>query len=254
MYLELLIKLPKDLIDFDHLIRLFHEFISKHKYPGNVHEHPVVQAILSQLYVIGGRYDLAGKLLIKRKDPSVFVFLKQHKVDIPLSEFFGKLLKIDSKATLDFILDRGESSQTSKDASKLIDNCMYGLNESFKNKRKKGNFDAAELEEEMERQKYTFLKTIFDKNKTLGRHYHTYQIELCIKYDRENLMDLLVHGDYEKMRALELCKSAKLFNEQAYLYLMIGNRDAAIKLLINNTGESIKDTLDLAVRFQISDD
>lgn len=89
---------------------------------------------------------------------------------------------------------------------------MYGLNESYKTKRSKSNVYVAELDEELERQKYNFLKALFEKNKTLGRHYHTYQIELCIKYDRGNLMDLLIHGDYEKMKALELCKSEKLVN------------------------------------------
>lgn len=67
-------------------------------------------------------------------------------------------------------------------------------------------------------------------------------------------MELLIHGDYEKMEALRACQRAKLFNEQAYLYLMVGNREAAIKLLVDNCGDNVRDTLDLAVRFHISDD
>lgn len=50
---------------------------------------------------------------------------------------------------------------------------MYALAEWFKIKRNKAKVNEAALMEQMERQKYNFLKIIFDHNKTLGRHYHT---------------------------------------------------------------------------------
>lgn len=51
-------------------------------------------------------YKTAFSILVKMKSPKIFEFLRKVQLDIDLKKYLGKLLKIDSSSTVDYILQR----------------------------------------------------------------------------------------------------------------------------------------------------
>jgi len=103
--------------------------------------------------------------------------------------------------------------------------------------------------------RFVFLSEIFGRNRNLSRSYHSMHLELIIKYDPSKLMNFLQLSDsYKDFDALEQCKTAKLYKEQAFLFIKIGKTEEAVQILIDHCCDNLKEVVDLAVQFNISDD
>lgn len=46
---------------------------------------------------------------MRKKDPNIFAFAKQHNVTIPLDAYFMKLLKMNKEATVEYILEKAKA-------------------------------------------------------------------------------------------------------------------------------------------------
>jgi hypothetical protein len=112
------------------------------------------------------------------------------------------------------------------------------------------------LLKEQEFLKYQFLCELFDRSKTLGgKSYHKELMDLLIKFERSKLLDFFKNSDfYERLEALQACQKAKLYKEQAYLNIKIGETKEAVRLLIDSCSENINQVVELAVQFNIDDD
>ena len=78
-----------------------------------------------------------------------------------------------------------------------------------------------------------FLDEVFQKNKELSKEYHSSQVELYLKYNKAKLMQLLLGTDaYSPQKAEELCKAYGMHIERAFLLIKLGNKEEAVKILI----------------------
>jgi hypothetical protein len=146
------------------------------------------------------------------------------------------LINIDSSETVEYLLQRfGRQRQL-----KIVDNCVSILNNRS--------------DPDKERCLYLFLDEVFQKNKDLSKDFHPLQVGLYIKYNKSKLFQFLQHTDaYQTEQAAELCRQEGLHKEHAYLLIRLGNKETAIKLLIEKC-ENVSDVIDLAVLFNINDD
>ena len=100
----------------------------------------------------------------------------------------------------------------------------------------------------MDKNVHLFLHQIFLIDKEMSRKYHEQQIELYIKHDQGNLMAFLQSTDsYPPFKAAELCRTAGLYREQAYLQFKTGKTEEAISVLIENCCDNLAGVIDLAV-------
>jgi hypothetical protein len=58
---------------------------------------------------------------------------------------------------------------------------------------------------------------------------------------------------YSFEKAAELCKKYEMHKERAYLLIRIGNKEDAVKVLIDEC-DNVADVIELAVKFNINDD
>ena len=101
---------------------------------------------------------------------------------------------------------------------------------------------------------HLFLHEIFQINKEMSKQYHESQIELYIKFAPGDLMDFLQAADsYPPFKAAEMCRSAGLHREQAYLYFKTGKKDEAINVMIENCCDNLSGVISLAVKFDVGD-
>lgn len=67
-------------------------------------------------------------------------------------------------------------------------------------------------------------------------------------------MQFLQNTDaYSSIKAVELCRANQMHKETAYLLIKVGNKEEAIKVLIEEC-ENVNDVIELAVQFNINDD
>jgi hypothetical protein len=123
------------------------------------------------------KVDLAFQTLVRKRDPHVFSFIRKHNVDFNLNDFFVRLLKIDLKQTVDWVIYKCQNAQ-SKDSDRQIDACVQAIGYHYRNEMEQAErtLERDRVREAMlkeaEFQKFIFLQELFDKNKTLGKQYH----------------------------------------------------------------------------------
>ena len=107
-------------------------------------------------------------------------------------------------------------------AAKIVENCVDELRRTHERLSHKKKYQA-------DQNVHLFLHEIFKINGDLSRQYHSLQIELYIVYDKKKLLNFLQSTDaYPPMKAIEMCKTAHLHKEVAYIYFKIGKSDEAI--------------------------
>mmetsp|Transcript_34432 Transcript_34432/g.42496 ORF Transcript_34432/g.42496 Transcript_34432/m.42496 type:complete len:85 (+) Transcript_34432:284-538(+) len=74
-------------------------------------------------------YENAFYAILKKKDPKVFQFLSTRQIDFPLNPNLGKLLRIDAKQAVNYILKR----HGRHNAFKIVDTCVQELQKSGTN-------------------------------------------------------------------------------------------------------------------------
>lgn len=71
-------------------------------------------------------YDNALYAILKKKDDKVFDFLGKHTIDFPLNPNLGKLLRINAKKAVNYILTR----HGRHNSYKIVEMCVQELQKS----------------------------------------------------------------------------------------------------------------------------
>jgi hypothetical protein len=192
---------------------------------------------------------------VERQDASVFSFISKHKVEFSLNNNLVKLLRIDTPQTVDYIAQQASQQASSKDADDYYEQSVQAIEYYYKWLMEQYPSDF-ELYREQEYLKFVFMEELFQRNKTLGKQYHTELIELAIKFDKDRLLNILKYSNYyDRFEILKLCQKHKLFNEQAFLNIVIGKKEEAVQIMVNQCiGDNTKTIIDLAVEFNLNDD
>ena len=98
---ELIQRLPTHMVNHDVLISRMKQLVEDQPV---IKDQPDVLEIFYQLYMMDRQYEHAFQTIVSKKDIQVFEFLKKRQLDFSLNEFLVKLIKIDCKQTVEYII------------------------------------------------------------------------------------------------------------------------------------------------------
>ncbi|KAK4472641.1 hypothetical protein MN116_003875 [Schistosoma mekongi] len=165
-----------------------------------------------------GSYEQAINILIRLRDPDVFLLLKRNAIKLKdrrlvdlLKDHLIYFMELDATKAINMLMDHID--QVSID---------YIVNQL--------NSDSLLL--------YQFLDNVYTRSPQIIGSYLTLLISLYIKFCRGKLLPLLRSTDrYPLSEALNLCERAKLVPETVYLLTRVGRRHDALQLIMTRGGE-----------------
>lgn len=217
-YSMLLRKIPGHLYDYNRMAKALDAYFETQTVFTSLKAETQVLDIFYRLYVLDGDYEKAFTVLVRKQDPEVFKFMREHELSAKFASSFLQLLKIDAVQTVDIAITRAQTMASNKDADNFIGECVDSIKRHYAAEMACPKNQTQEMQASLQKEalfhKFMFLQEVFARSRSIGKQFHQELIELCIRFNKRSLMALL-RGSvyYNGDEALKVCKEANLYKE-----------------------------------------
>lgn len=168
----------------------------------------ILLRIMAELYATAKQFDKAIGAYLKIKHPDVFSLILKHKLRDPMLNYLKELLELDTQAAV----------QTLVEMRSLIEPDVV----------------VQRLETWDERFLHHYLDTLFIADSKAAPQYHSRQVKLYAKYDKNKLLSFLqVCTNIPLKEAERICEKEGLIDCKIYLLKRMGNYLEAVKIILS---------------------
>ena len=174
--------------------------------------------ILAELYYMNKQWNDCIRMFIHTHRHDIFQIIVQHDLYTYISNRLYELIQFDPNQAIKLYVEHSDRIN--------VDHVVTQLQSD-------------------ERIQYQYLYELFQYDKHISKKYHTLQIQLCIKYDRSNLLSTLQRSySYDCNDILQLCLQDELYNAAVYILRRLDRTDDALDMCINELND-VKQAIEL---------
>lgn len=167
---------------------------------------------LAELYAINNQYEKAFSIYADLLKPEIFDFIEKHKLHDIVHEKVVKLMKLDSRKTVQLLIQHRDTIPPYEIVEELLnsndDDRRYFL--------------------------HLYLHSLFETDIHAGGEFHDIQVELYADFEPRMLLTFLrTSQHYNLDKAYEILSRKELVREHVYVLGRMGNAKQALSIIIN---------------------